>query len=507
MCVEASILSIKQKTFARPAPRQVLGLFSYDIVVSPMLLTISTTHQPATDLGYLLHKHPDRCQTFPLSFGKAHVFYPEADEQACACCLLLDVDPVGLVRGKGNWKDGLLNQYVNDRPFVASSLLSVAISQVFGSALSGKSKDRAELVDVEIPLTARIDVLPVRGGPNSSATEMLERMFGPLGYTINAKRHPLDEEFPEWGESPYYSVELEQSTTIARLLQHLYVLIPVFDGKKHYYFGADEVEKLLSKGESWLGDHPERATITRRYLSKRQSLVRQALARLVEEEATAPDDEQATDEASTPQAERELSLHEQRLGAVMAAIRVSGAKRVVDLGCGEGKLLRELLADSQFTEILGMDVSVRSLEFAHRRLKLDRLPERQRERIRLVHGALTYRDERLANFDAAAVVEVIEHLDPPRLAAFERVVFQHAKPRTVVLTTPNREYNVVWESLPAGEVRHSDHRFEWTRAEFEEWAGGVAERFGYRVRYLPVGPEEAEVGAPSQMAVFELQNG
>ncbi len=287
-----------------------------------MLLTISTTHQPATDLGYLLHKHPDRCQTFNLPFGKAHVFYPEANEEKCVACLLLDVDPVGLVRGKGNWKGGMLDQYVNDRPFVASSLMSVAISQVFGSALSGRSKERAELVGQEIPLTARLDVLPVRGGE-----QMLERMFGPLGYAITSTRHPLDEKFPEWGESPYYSVELQQSTTVAKLLQHLYVLIPVFDGKKHYYIGPDEVEKLLSKGESWLSDHPEKATITRRYLSKRQSLVRQALARLVEEEAIESDGGEPTvDAAPTPQAERELSLHEQRLGAVLSCHSLVGCQ-------------------------------------------------------------------------------------------------------------------------------------------------------------------------------------
>ncbi|TWT87182.1 hypothetical protein Mal64_27180 [Pseudobythopirellula maris] len=465
-----------------------------------MLLTLSTTHQPATDLGYLLHKHPDRCQTFNLTFGKAHVFYPEAGEEKCVACLLLDVDPVGLVRGKGDWKSGPLDQYVNDRPYVASSLMSVAISQVFGSALSGRSKERAELLETPIPLTARIDVLPVRGGE-----ELLQRMFEPLGYQVVATQHPLDEKFPDWGDSPYFSVALTQTTTVATLLQHLYVLIPVFDGKKHYYIGPEEVEKLLAKGESWLADHPERDLITRRYLPRRHGLIRQALARLVEEEAAEEETLEPETLAAqpTPQQERELSLHEQRLGAVLAAIRASGAKRVVDLGCGEGKLLRELLADKQFTEILGMDVSVRSLEIAHRRLKLDRLPERQRERIKLIHGALTYRDERLANFDAAAIVEVIEHLDPARLAAFERVVFEQAKPTTVVLTTPNREYNVVWESLPAGEMRHSDHRFEWSRAEFEEWSGEVAERFGYSVRFLPVGPEESEYGAPSQMAVFQ----
>jgi 3' terminal RNA ribose 2'-O-methyltransferase Hen1 len=462
-----------------------------------MLLTISTTHQPATDLGFLLHKHPDRCQSYELGFGHAHVFYPEASDDRCTACLLLDVDPVALVRGKGDWKDGPLDQYVNDRPYVASSLMSVAISHVFRSALSGKSKERTELANVEIPLVARIDVLPVRGGE-----EMLERMFGPLGYSVTATRHPLDEQFPQWGEGPYYSVELVQTTTVAKLLRHLHVLIPVFDGKKHYYIGPDEVEKLVAKGESWLSDHPEKETITRRYLAKRHGLIRQALARLVGEEEL--EDEEGSLVAEAPvQAEHEESLHEQRLGAVLAAIRSSGASRVVDLGCGEGKLLRQLLSDTQFTEILGMDVSVRSLEIAHRRLKLDRLPERQRQRIRLLHGSLTYRDERLKSFDAAAVVEVIEHLDPARLEAFERVIFEHSRPRTVVLTTPNQEYNVVWDSLPAGEMRHSDHRFEWTREEFQAWAGNVAERFSYSVRFLPVGPEDPVYGAPSQMAVFE----
>jgi 3' terminal RNA ribose 2'-O-methyltransferase Hen1 len=378
--------------------------------------------------------------------------------------------------------------------------MSVAISQVFGSALAGRSKEREELVNTPIPLEIRLDVLPVRGGE-----ELLQRIFEPLGYRVTATRHPLDEQFPDWGDGPYFSVELANTLPVARLLQHLYVLIPVFDGKKHYYIGDDEVEKLLAKGAAWLADHPERETITRRYLPRRQSLVRQALSRLAEEEPIDRDDEVfETEPIASEKSERQPSLHEQRIGAVMATLRASGAQRVIDLGCGEGRLLRELLADRRFTEILGMDVSIRALEIAHRRLKLDRLPDRQRSRIRLIHGALTYRDERLANFDAAAIVEVIEHLDPPRLRAFERVVFEHARPRTVALTTPNREFNVKWETLPAGEMRHGDHRFEWTRAEFQEWAERVASRFGYAVRFLPVGPEDAEVGAPSQMAVFEL---
>jgi 3' terminal RNA ribose 2'-O-methyltransferase Hen1 len=461
-----------------------------------MLLTISTTHHPATDLGYLLHKHPDRVQSYDLSFGRAHVYYPEASADRCTACLLLDVDPVALVRGRGDWSSGLLDQYVNDRPYVASSLMSVAISQVLGSALGGRSQERADVVDVPIPLLARLDVLPIRGGE-----DLLSRLFTPLGYTIAATRHPLDENFPDWGAGHYYSVELTNTITLARLLQHLYVLIPVFDGRKHYYIGPAEVEKLLTKGAAWLSDHPERELITSRYLSRQPSLIRLALARLADDLAPVElDDETAVE----PAPERDATLHEQRLGAVLATLRAAGATRVLDLGCGEGKLLRQLLADPQFTDIVGIDVSVKSLEIAHRRLRLDRLPDRQRERIQLLHGALTYRDDRLANFDAAAIVEVIEHLDPARLQAFERVVFEHARPRTIVLTTPNREYNAFWESLPAGTMRHGDHRFEWSRDEFQTWARNVAEAFGYGVSFLPVGPEHAQHGAPSQMANFQL---
>jgi 3' terminal RNA ribose 2'-O-methyltransferase Hen1 len=149
-----------------------------------------------------------------------------------------------------------------------------------------------------------------------------------------------------------------------------------------------------------------------------------------------------------------------------------------------------------------MQVAIRTLVRARDRLRLERLPTPQRERIRLIHGSLTYRDPRIAGYDAAAVVEVVEHLDPPRLRAFQRVLLEFARPATVVMTTPNREYNALWETLPAGAFRHGDHRFEWTRAEFQAWAGAAAERFGYTVRFLPVGPEDPVHGAPTQMGVF-----
>src|SRR5205823_7565258 len=250
-------------------------------------------------------------------------------------------------------------------------------------------------------------------------------------------------------------------------------------------------------GEGWLAGHPEKEEITRRYLKFQPSLFREALARLVQEEEPreAEEEEQPADKMEGA-LETPLSLNEQRLCSVMAALRASGAKRVLDLGCGEGKLIRELLKERQFEEIVGLDVSMRSLEAAQRRLKLERLPTVQAERVKLIHGSLIYRDKRLAGFDAAAVVEVVEHLDPPRLSALERVLFEFARPRTVVLTTPNREYNATWETLPAGQFRHPDHRFEWTRQEFQGWAEAVAGRFGNAVRFLPVGPEHPEFGPP-----------
>jgi 3' terminal RNA ribose 2'-O-methyltransferase Hen1 len=464
-----------------------------------MLLTLTTTHWPATDLGYLLHKNPTKLQTFELSFGRAHVFYPEATAERCTAALLLDVDPVGLVRNrKGPSGEGFaLDQYVSDRPYAASSFLSVAIARIFGSALGGRSRGRQELADAPLPLVAKVAALPCRGGER-----FLRSLFEPLGYAVTATRFPLDERFPAWGDSPYFNVELSAERRLSELLTHLYVLIPVLDDDKHYWVGEAEVEKLLRHGEGWLASHPQREAIALRYLKHRRHLMRETLARLVEEDQADPDAEAEAHGQEEETLEKRISLNEERLGAVVAALKASEAKRVLDLGCGEGKLLKALLAEKQFEEIAGVDVSSRTLERAAERLRLEQLPTKQRERVRLLQGALTYRDRRLQGFDAAAVVEVVEHLDPPRLDSFARALFECARPQTVVMTTPNSEYNVRFENLPAGTLRHKDHRFEWTRAEFQQWTDGVAGRFGYAVRRAPIGPNDLTVGAPTQMAIF-----
>jgi len=498
----------------RPSPGDVIidAAFFVFIILPAMLLTISTTHSPATDLGYLLAKHPERVQSFEQSFGRAHVFYPEASAERTTVALLLDVDPVALVRTRRGpaGEGGALEQYVNDRPYVGSSFLSVAIADVFRSALQGKSRERPELAATPIPLVARLPVLPCRGGE-----PFLRSLFAPLGYEIDAvpvalampamAAPAIDVEPnapPEAERSPYLAVTLRATTTLQALLSHVYVLVPVLDDQKHYWVSDDEVEKLLRAGEGWLAAHPERDAIARRYLRRRENLVRDAIERLTADEDPAADERLPAADAEEAIVERTVSLNEQRLASVLAVLRGSGARRVVDLGCGEGRLLKLLLDDRQFEAIVGMDVSYRALEIASNRLRLDRMPERQRQRITLLHGSLMYRDSRLTGFDAAAVVEVIEHLDPPRLAAFERVLFEFARPGTIALTTPNAEYNVRWPTLPAGRFRHRDHRFEWTRQQLTSWATGVAARFGYDVRFLPVGPDDAEVGAPTQLCVF-----
>ncbi len=245
--------------------------------------------------------------------------------------------------------------------------------------MSGRSKDRPELAEMAIPLTAHLPVIAARGGE-----DLVRRLFEPLGYTVELKGSQLDDNFPEWGESPYVSLTVSETVRLQDLLTHLYVLIPVLDNEKHYWVANDEIEKLLKRGEGWLGAHPEKDLIVTRYLKRQRSLTREALSRLLAEELPSGETEDMPSmEAS---AERTPSLHDQRLQTVLSVIRDTGAKRVVDLGCGEGKLLKLLLAEKQFDTILGMDVFYRTLETAKERLRLDELPERQRSRIDLSQG-------------------------------------------------------------------------------------------------------------------------
>jgi 3' terminal RNA ribose 2'-O-methyltransferase Hen1 len=466
-------------------------------------MTLTTTASPATDLGFLLHKHPDRVQIFEVAGGDAHVFYPEATSERCTAALMVRVDPIGLARQRKGpaAQDTALGQYVNDRPYAASSLLAVALGRVFRTAMQGRCDARPELAERRLPLEVRVPALPCRGG-----ADLARRLFEPLGWAVAAAAVPLEPSFPEWGDSPYVDLLLIGEQRLAEALNHLFVLMPVLDDAKHYWVTTDEVDKLVRAGAGWLRDHPERDLISRRYLAHRRELARAALARLADADDI---DAAALDNAveGTLGTEAPVPLAEQRQDAVLGALHAAGARRIADLGCGEGALVASLLGDPEVNEIVGVDVSVRALELAARRLRLDQLPESQRQRLRLFQSSLTYRDERLAGFDAVVLMEVVEHVDPSRLPAVERTVFGAARPATIVVTTPNAEHNVRFDWLAPGAFRHQDHRFEWTRPQFHAWARRVATTYGYSVRLLPVGTDDPDVGPPTQMAVFDRLDG
>ncbi|HEY1322005.1 MAG TPA: 3' terminal RNA ribose 2'-O-methyltransferase Hen1 [Streptosporangiaceae bacterium] len=466
-----------------------------------MLLTITSTSPPATDLGFLLHKNPAAVRTVEAGFGTAHVFYPEAGPQRCTAALLCEVDPVALVRRS---RGGVfpLAAYVNDRPYAASSFLSVALKKVFGTALRGQCKDRPELVDERLDLAARLPVLPCRGGER-----LLRRLFEPLGYAVTARPVPLAVNLPGRGGSPYFDVTVSARCRVRDLLGHLYVLLPVTDGDKHYWVSQDEIGKLVDGAGEWLAGHPERDLIVRRYLRYQQPLVNAALARLAGDEPGTARLAAAEGDGPADAVPARASLREARAAAVLAVLRESGARRVLDLGCGDGRLLALLRAEPQFDHIVGVDASAAALSRAARRLGVAEMAPRQRERIQLLQGALTYRDRRLAGYDAAVLMEVIEHVDPGRLDALEQAVLGGAAPGMVVITTPNAEYNVRYPGLADGGFRHPDHRFEWTRREFRGWATAAARRHGYTVSFRPAGPEDPVLGAPTQLAVLQRPDG
>lgn len=453
-----------------------------------MLLAITTTHQPATDLGFLLNKHPDRLQSVDLAVGQAHIFYPVATTSLCTACLLLDINPIDLVRGRGQMAF-LQEHYVNDRPYTSNSFLSTAMVKALGSAMNGTSKGKPELVDAPIPLTIKVCSLKV-----DADKSWLNRLFDPLGYTIRYETLPLDERFPNWGESKTVNLEIQAMVPLKELLSQLYVFMLALDNDRHYWISRNDIDVLMRRGEGWLETHPEKEWITRRFFKNLRSLTSTALLKLASEEELM---------AAPPESATWISLHEKRLQKAFELIKQSGAASVLDLGCGEGKLMKKLVRDAQFKKITGMDVSFSELQKARENLFLETASPLMRERIGLFQGSVTYRDDRMKGYDAIALVEVIEHLDEERLPAMEKVVFGHAKPHTIVVSTPNAEYNVVYERLDADRFRHEDHRFEWTRAQFSEWCKKVCARFNYQVDIFPVGEEDGQVGAPSQIAVFK----
>lgn len=465
-----------------------------------MLLAIEAQITPGSDLGYLLHKNPAHHYTRSSPVGQVHMLYPEVTATQAQALLLLEVDPVAGVRQKRGHTLGM-DQYVNDRPFVAGSLLSVALAQHLASALNGHAKERPERVHEAIPLKLTLAAVASRGGP-----QLFETLFAPLGYRWQAERYTYAEGLAEQSESPYYTLTLEHCLPVQKALQHLYILLPVLDRYKHYYYGKAEIEKLLRHGEGWLETHPAQNLIVHRYLSHRPSLAQEALAQLAQ---LAPEDllSDAQQGAEEQELEAPLSLNKQRIACVVDYVNEvlssdTSAKRLIDLGCGEGQVLQALLKHTPLSEIVGVDVSPHELERAERRLKLERMPEYQQRRLHLHQSSALYSDTRLHGADMVILVEVIEHLEPYQLQRLARVIFGEMQAKRLWISTPNREYNTVFGMNPA-HLRHGDHRFEWTRAEFQSWCQHQAQTYGYTVSFGGIGPEDTQYGHPTQWARFK----
>ena len=417
-------------------------------------------------------------------------------------------------------------------------MLAVALGKVFRTAMTGRCDARPDLAARALPLEIGIPALPCRGG-----ADLAHRLLRPLGWEVQARRLPLDPELPEWGDSRYLTVRLTGQVRLADALSHLYVLLPVLDDTKHYWVNDGRDRQAAPGGRGLAGRapragphhpplpgpsaaaHRERGGAPGRGGRRGTGGAGQRGAGPPGRRGTeAPGDAAPGTRAVTGRAAgtppggrvRHLApprspLAQQRRDAVLAAAPCcghrccatpGGRRAVADLGCGEGSLVALLLREPSVARVLGVNVSHRALERTAQRLHLDTMPERQRDRVDLLQSSLTYADARLAGLDAAVLMEVIEHVDPPRLGALEQTVFGAASPGTVVVTTPNAEHNVRYTDLRPGGMRHPDHRFEWTRPEFRDWAAGVAGRRGYQVRFLPVGPDDPEVGPPTQLAVF-----
>jgi len=460
---------------------------------------------PANDLGYLLHKNPNRVFSRSVSNAVATIFYPENSATRSTAVLHVDVDPIALVRGKNSQVKGLLDQYVNTRPYAANSMLSVAINKCFAQSMGGRSKDRQSMAEERLQLQATVVPVLCQGDEI-----FVKSLFEPLGYDCTV------ESLGSESVNNLFSIRLSAMVRLADLLNHLYVLVPVLDNSKHWWVDEDEVEKLFSRASNWLCDHPMKELICRRSLKNRRDLSNKLLDLLnahrslhsgdsddVNGSIVESDEADGADVAADPP----VRLHDQRIDRVAQLLKESSASRVLDIGCGEGKLIQRLLKMQQFKEIVGVDPSLRALKRARDKFYLEDGGEKLNERLRFQLGSLTYADRRLRGFDAASLVEVIEHIDSNRIVALERSLFGDARPGMVVVTTPNADYNTVFENLTAGDFRHEDHRFEWTRSEFSEWCHRVAEQYGYEVWIEPLGPTKDDVGAPSQLGKFTLRTG
>lgn len=472
-----------------------------------MFLSIAVSGEHAPDLGFVLYKHPGRFFEKSASKGRVTGGFTENREDFAEFTLAVEIDPVERVRGV-NWDRGIAS-YVEPMPFLAASHMSQALSQALGSAMNGVLGSKDPVIDTRVkaagvkpwPLTIKVGA--VRCSPY-----MIESLFSELGWSVEIESHNLDVPgVSEDDDRPLHVFTLKGEATVSDALTQLYVLLPVLDPSRHYFYDESEARKLFEKGGDWLKGHSSRDLIISRYLSKSKELrgyARQLFGNFQEKkdlDELIAETEELMRDWDDPD---DTSPHQQRHSQIIRDVVSWGARSVIDLGCGEGRLLERLVRIAPDMRVVGIEPSAREIERARKRLSNN--PGKNLDpRVEFVHGSAMYGDERFKDFDAAILSEVIEHVDEDRLSLLARSVFGIMAPRRVVITTPNGDYNRVFGLRP-GEFRHADHRFEWTLAECQAWVVGVTAAYPYEAEITPVGGRNADAdeghGEVSHYIVF-----
>jgi 3'' terminal RNA ribose 2''-O-methyltransferase Hen1 len=454
-----------------------------------MLLTITYKGKDTQDLGYMLFKNPNRPQSVKLTTGSAYVYYPKVSDEETTIALLLDINSLDLAKGeKGkDVQPQSLFDYVNDRPYVASSFLATAMNKVFGTAISGRGDEYQELVDSKLNLSATIHMFPC-----PVDKERINKVFEPLGYEVNYETFLLDNKFPEWGDSKYVNLTVSGNVVLRDLLKQIILLIPVFDKFKHYdVSNQDELNKLLKLGDGWLSDHPEKDFIVNRYLQFKKGLVNKAQEHL---KSDVDEIEESIDKAVT---EKEESLNTTRFNSVINELIKIEAKSVLDIGCSNGKLLEAIRDKMPNIKLAGIDVHLKAVSIADKMAN-----KKDLDKIDFFQSSILYKDKRFKGYDAVTAIEVMEHIDEFKLYLFEKVLFGYINPRVAILTTPNKDYNENYDNINNKGLRHFDHRFEFTKREFESWVTKICSKYGYIYFFKSIGKADEKDQQPTLMVTF-----
>ncbi|WIM41190.1 3' terminal RNA ribose 2'-O-methyltransferase Hen1 [Paenibacillus sp. PK4536] len=483
-----------------------------------MYLTIKATGTHASMISHLLAKNPNNLYDRTEKGARIRLVYTSFQPEETEVLLFVTPDPIDLVKGSPDHYD--ITQYINDRELVVSSLFCSYIRPALGTALNGKPK--ADYIDwVEHPFTLHMSMGPVASDLPDS---MIESLFQPLGYEVQMERGEIDYSFDLKNRSTVRHIQISGQQTLQHMLRQLYILIPVLDNYKHYYISDDEIERLQRYGEGWLSTHPQHDLIIKRSL-RFAPLIKEYEQKVAKnEDITNVSTELSTHQAEASEMKSELSedqdkqydsnqteppvirLNELRYRAIVEQVsQLPQHKQIVDFGAGEGKLSVRLGEIEGVEQIWAVEPSMQSqLRAIDRFAKLE---GRTDYVIPVVTtGSLFYRDERWVDQDVIILCEVIEHINEVRLPQVIHTLFTDYRPQTLIMTTPNREYNEVYQ-MGKDEIRHTDHRFEWTRAELEQYCTQWIQDRPYTFTLSGIGEKHEQYGQPTQMVVFHRIGG